>query len=91
MANRNEIEDWTIEKHKGDDCFVFHSEVDDEKQGRLSLTCTYIESPEAVDRKELKQIRFWMYKDEAAELANIILRVASSGSAEGDHPTQEFH
>lgn len=90
MANRSEFADWTIEEHSGHDCFLFRTNVDDEEKGRLSLTCTYIESPEAVDRKEFKQIRFWMYKEDAMKLADVILRVSLSSGAEGDDPTQEF-
>jgi hypothetical protein len=42
----------------------------------LTFTCTYYESPEDMQNQRSKEIRFWIYQDDAVALAELILRIA---------------
>lgn len=80
--NKADFKDWKVERHSNRDiAFMFGVDVEQESTNQLRLTCTYIESPEAVNRKEFKQIEFWIYKEEAAKLGSILTRLASSNGA----------
>jgi hypothetical protein len=44
----------------------------------MSLRFTYAESPEDLSKRKFKQIKFWMYKQEAAEIGEIMYKTATA-------------
>jgi hypothetical protein len=84
----NEYADWTIEPRKQDDlAFLFGVDVEEETDSRLRLLVTYIESPAAIERKEFKQLEFWMFKEDGAKLASVLTRLTASNGTGDDADT----
>jgi hypothetical protein len=77
----NEYADWTIAPNMQDDLsFLFGVDVEEETDSRLRLLVTYIESPAAIERKEFKQLKFWMFEEDGAKLARVLTRLTASTS-----------
>jgi hypothetical protein len=49
----------------------------------LTLKCEYYESPETMQSNRPKEIKPWIYRDEAIALARLILRVAGTEAIGG--------
>jgi hypothetical protein len=72
----NEYADWTVAPNQQDElAFLFGVDVEEETDSRLRLLVTYIESPPAIERKEFKQLEFWMFKEDGAKLASVLTRL----------------
>ena len=72
----NEYADWTIAPNTQDDlAFLFGVDMEEVTDSRLRLLVTYIESPAAIERKEFKQLEFWMFKKDGAKLAKVLTRL----------------
>jgi hypothetical protein len=77
----NEYADWKIAPNTQDDlAFLFGVDVEEETDSRLRLLVTYIESPAAIERKEFKQLEFWMFKEDGAKLAKVLTRLPCLGN-----------
>ena len=50
-------------------------EVSDGDGGVLTLKCNYFESLEEMRRGKVKEMKFWMYKNEAQKLASHLANV----------------
>src|SRR5580693_2505629 len=86
----NEYADWTVEPHKQNDlAFLFGVDVEEETDSRLRVLLTYIESPAAIERKEFKQLEFWMFKEDGAKLASVLTRLTASNGMGDDADTED--
>jgi hypothetical protein len=67
-----------------EDCLFLHNanteEAGDDDGRVLTLQCNYFESLEGLRSGDIKEMKFWMYKNDALRLASLITSVAEPTS-----------